>query len=140
MKLNPVFKTRQGWRTINGQRYYFRSSWEVNYARYLEWLKENGVIAKWEYEPREFWFEGIRRGVVSYKPDFCVYRVNGTKYWIEVKGYMDAKSKTKIKRFAKYYPNEELHVVNKSWFKQQSRTMPFLSERWENDYTSVEKS
>ena len=29
-----------------------------------------------------------------------------TKEWIEVKGYLDDKSKLKIKRFKKYYPEE----------------------------------
>jgi hypothetical protein len=40
-----------------------------------------------------------------------ILKNDGSHYWIEAKGYMDAKSKTKIKRFNKYYPNEELRII-----------------------------
>jgi formylmethanofuran dehydrogenase subunit A len=50
-------------------------------------------------------------------PDFLVTKTDGTTYWVEVKGYMDAKSLTKIKRFKKYYPLETLVVVDADWFK-----------------------
>jgi hypothetical protein len=36
--------------------------------------------------------------------------------WVEVKGYMDAKSNTKLKRFRKYYPSEPIRIVGKEWF------------------------
>ena len=77
---------------------YFRSSWEANYARFLNFMK-----VKWEYEPKTFIFENIKRGSVSYTPDF--YLPDEDK-WVEIKGWMDAKSKTKLKRFEKYFPEE----------------------------------
>jgi hypothetical protein len=76
-------------------------------------LKEQKIILEWDYEPQTFWFDSIRRGTRSYLPDFKVYRPDGTHYWLEVKGYMDQKSKTKIKRFKKYYPQEELIIIDK---------------------------
>src|SRR5574337_150635 len=51
---------------------YFRSAWESNYARYLNLLMKMGVVEEWSYEPETFWFEGVRRGTNSYKPDFRV--------------------------------------------------------------------
>ena len=89
---------KSGWREIGGIRKYYRSRWEANYARYLEFLKVNGEIEKWEHEPETFWFEGIKRGVMSYLPDFRVTEKNGDIVFHEVKGWMDARSITKIKR------------------------------------------
>lgn len=106
----------QRWQTLGENTCYFRSNWEYKFARYLEWLKVNNLIQEWQYEPKTFWFEGIKRGVVSYKPDFYVLELNGNHHWAEVKGYMDPKSKTKIKRMAKYHPREKLHIIDKKWF------------------------
>lgn len=81
-------------------------------------MKEQKIILDWEYEPQTFWFEKIKRGTRSYLPDFKIYRNNSSHYWVEVKGYMDQKSRTKIKRFGLYYPEEELLVIDKEWFKK----------------------
>lgn len=87
---------------------FFRSKAEANYARYLNFLR-----IKWQYEPKTFDFAKIRRGCVSYKPDFYLPEEDR---WIEVKGWFDAKSKTKLKRFKIYYPEEykKLTVVLQS--------------------------
>jgi len=114
-------KSKRGWYVIAGRRIYFRSSWEVRFAKYMQFLKEHGQITEWLFEPQTFWFHEIKRGTCSYLPDFKVTRPDGSHYWVEVKGYMDAKSKTKIKRFRKYYPDEELQVVESKWFENQAR-------------------
>lgn len=75
-----------------------------------------GIIKTWEHEPQIFWFNEIKRGTRSYLPDFKVTLSDGSHYWVEVKGYFDSKSLTKIKRFHKYYPGEKLIVVSKEWF------------------------
>lgn len=105
---------------LGGQ--YFRSSWEANYARYLNLLVEKGHIVSWEYEAQTFWFEAIRRGTRSYLPDFRVLFPDGHHEWHEVKGWMDPKSQTKLKRMAKYYPNEIVHVIGSEWFRQATRS------------------
>jgi hypothetical protein len=92
-----------GWRDDLDR--YFRSSWEANYARYLNFIKE-----PWEYEPKEFEFP-VKRGNRTYKPDFYLPRLDR---WVEVKGYMDQKSKVKLNRFKKYFPEEfaKLEIVD----------------------------
>lgn len=100
------------WAEVDGKRKYFRSKKELSYARHLEFLKKIGEIKDFEHEPHTFYFDGIKRGVTNYKPDFKVFRLDGTHVWIEVKGYMDAKSATKIKRFRKYFPEEQLIVIS----------------------------
>lgn len=90
----------------------------------MQLLKEQGEISDWEHESKTFWFEEIRRGTRSYLPDFKVTRPCGSHYWIEVKGYLDCKSRTKIKRFRKYYPEEELVVLGEKWFADNSAKLP----------------
>ena len=53
----------------------------------------------------------------SYTPDFKIYNWTGTIEYHEVKGYMDNKSKTKVKRMAKYYPSVFLKVVDQNNYK-----------------------
>ena len=107
------FVAKPRWAEVNGKLSYFRSNMEYYYARYLEKLKAEGIIKDFAHEPRCFWFENIKRGVRSYLPDFRVDLADGSYYFVEVKGFMDSKSKTKIKRFRKYYPNERLEVIMK---------------------------
>lgn len=122
---------KAGWREIGGQRCYFRSRWEANYARYLEWLRSLGEIRSWEHEAHTFWFEGIRRGCVSYLPDFKVTEKDGSVQWHEVKGWMDARSKTTLARMAKYHPNEILVVVREKQYREIERKVSSLIDGWE---------
>lgn len=122
---------KSAWRIIGGKKKFFRSRWEANYARYLELLKIQGKITDWFHEPETFWFKDIKRGTRSYLPDFKVIELDGTHKWIEVKGWMDAKSKTKLKRFAKYYPKEKMELVQAKWFKDNSKSMQNIISDWE---------
>ena len=111
---------------------YFRSSWEANYARYLNFLLQRNEIAGWEYESQTFWFEQIKRGSRSYTPDFKVTFLDGHHEWHEVKGYMDQKSRTKLARMKKYYPSERIVLVEQSWFRQVQRSgLSGLIPNWE---------
>lgn len=122
---------KAGWREIGGRKIFARSRWEANYARYLEWLKINGQIREWEHEPETFWFEQIKRGARSYLPDFRITENNGSIVFHEVKGWFDARSKTKIKRMAKYHPTVTLRIISADWFKQNSRKLCGIVPCWE---------
>lgn len=122
---------KQEWKIIDGRRIFFRSRWEFRYALYLQLLKERGEIKDWQHEPKTFWFEGIKRGTNNYKPGFLVTHKNDSEEWIEVKGYMDSKSATKIKRMAKYFPTIKLRVVDKSFFSKNAKNLKILIKDWE---------
>jgi len=122
---------KSGWREFGGIRKYYRSRWEANYGRYLEWLKQRGDILSWEHEPEVFWFEGIKRGHLSYLPDFRITEKDGSVVFHEVKGWMDAGSKTKIKRMAKYHPKVKLIIVDGVSYKDLAKKMSRLIEGWE---------
>lgn len=126
----PV-ESQAAWRTVGGTRSFFRSKWEANYARWLEYLRSQGNLEKWEHEPETFWFDGIRRGVCSYLPDFKVTRAGGSVEYHEVKGWMDPRSKTKIKRMAKYHPQVKLLVVDKKQYARLKRDVGPLVPGWE---------
>jgi hypothetical protein len=104
---------QRGHFSINGKKIFMRSKWEANYALYLDFLIKYKQILKWEYEPDVFIFEKIKFGTRSYRPDFKIYNLDNTFEYQEVKGYMDSKSKTKIKRMAKYYPDIKLIIIDK---------------------------
>jgi hypothetical protein len=123
--------SRQGRRADLGN-IYLRSSWEANWARYLNLRLEQGVIAGWEYEKETFWFP-IRRGTVSYLPDFKVTFRGGSVEYHEVKGYMDPKSKTKLRRMAKYHPHIKILVIDRAVYKEMAIAHAHLLEHWEED-------
>ncbi len=135
-RISPVAADRgatwkAGWREIGGKRKYFRSRWEANYARYLQFLKERGEIADWLHEPETFWFEKIKRGVRSYLPDFRVFENDGSSKLHEVKGWMDARSKTTLRRMAKYHPAETIIVIRERDYNSIARQLGRLIEGWE---------
>jgi len=43
---------------------------------------------------------------------------------------MDQKSKTKIKRMAKYHPDVVLRVVDKSWFSAYGKLLKNILKGW----------
>lgn len=122
---------KAAWREIGGFRKFYRSRWEANYARYLEFQKGKGLIKKWQHECETFWFDGIKRGCVSYLPDFKVTNNDGSIEYHEVKGWMDAASKTKIKRMAKYHPNINLMIFDSKWYKANSHKLSSIIPDWE---------
>lgn len=128
----PSASWKAGWREIGGKRNYYRSRWEANYARYLEWLKQRAEIADWQHEPETFWFEAIKRGVRSYLPDFRVWEKDGSTALHEVKGWMDARSKTTLKRMAKYHPQERVIVIREKQYNEIARKIGPMIEGWES--------
>ncbi len=104
---------------VNG----YRSQMEARYAQYLDFLKKSAAVKAWEYEPKTFWFteptrrglKGVRRGATSYRPDFRVEYPDGREEWHEVKGWMSPADAAKLRRFARYYPDEKLVVIDSKY-------------------------
>lgn len=118
LRTNPEWFVRHARRGKFGRRKdlnnrFFRSTYEANYARFLNYTKQ-----PWVYESKTFWFENIRRGIRSYTPDFYLKQIDE---YHEVKGWMDRKSKTKLKRMKKYFPKVKVIVIDRSWFQDANR-------------------
>lgn len=127
-KKESIYKS--GWIEVGGQRIFVRSSYEQNYTRFLQYRVEIGEIKAWEYEPETFYFEKIKRGCSSYRPDYRITELDGSNYWIELKGFLDPKSITKLKRFAKYFPSEKLILVEKAEYLQIAAIFHRIIEGW----------
>lgn len=121
---------RGGKRADLGNRY-FRSSWEANWARYLNWLKSIGEIQEWEYEVDTFEFVGIKRGTRFYLPDFKVTNKDSSIEYHEVKGWLDPRSATKLKRMKKYHPNVRLLLIGKDQYREVANKVGALIPNWE---------
>lgn len=131
------YHSKHGWIEIGGKKHFMKSIWERNYARYLQWLKEKGEIKDWQYESQIFVFEKIQFGNRSYKPDFKVIENDGSYCWHEVKGFMSPASKTKLKRMAKYYPKEEIVLIDEEQYRALSSQLRKLIPNWEVDRNVV---
>ena len=67
----------------------------------------------WKYEERAFTFDGYKTKPHVYVMDFEILAHRKRKIpegfkpgWVEVKGYMDARSRNKLRRFKKNYPED----------------------------------
>jgi len=130
-RIPKTFTAHQGKRSDLGD-IHFRSGWEANFARYLNFLIKQKIIYKWEFEPDVFWFNAIKRGVRSYLPDFKIWdKQDSEPRYIEVKGFMDSKSRTKIRRMAKYYPKIRLDVVGKKEYTELKNKLGAVIPNWE---------
>jgi hypothetical protein len=126
----PHSRANGGKRADLGDRY-FRSSWEANWARYLNWLVSLGEIVEWSYEPETFEFGGIKRGARFYTPDFCITEKSGEILYHEVKGWMDPRSATKLARMGRYHPNVRIIVVDRKAYQSVARKIGKALPGWE---------
>jgi hypothetical protein len=129
-----------GWRVIGGENIFFRSRWEANYARYLEYLKERGEILEWKHEPKLFLFKDAVKAT-SYLPDFLVITNDGHSYH-EVKGWMDDRSIEKLRLMSEFYPEETIVLIDAKWFKKNETALKCHIDGWEHkkDYEVRNKS
>ena len=124
-------RTRGGMRDDLGH-IHFRSSWEANYARYLNLLKKMGVVEHWDFEQEVFWFDGIRRGVTNYRPDFRVkYKGDDKLEYVEIKGWVQPKDRTKWRRMKKYHPHIKLVIVAQKQYEAIKRKWASAIPCWE---------
>ncbi len=91
---------------------FFRSAWEANVFRYLKFT--HSADTPIEYEPQTFSFIefGVKHGAVSYTPDIKFTDLyNGAYVFYEIKGFLDAKDKSRMNKFKKYYPEEFCKLI-----------------------------
>jgi hypothetical protein len=111
---------------------YFRSRWEANWARYLDFLVANRAdrTERWEYEPDTFTFP-VGRGTTSYTPDFKVWERGKPPVYQEVKGWMDPQSRVRLRRMAQHYPDVTVQVVDQAAYREVERKLGRLIRGWE---------
>jgi len=112
---------------------YFRSRWEANWARYLNWMITQKLILRWEFEPETFEFCDIKKGTRFYTPDFKVFLNDGSFLFHEVKGWMTPESATKIKRFKSRFPQHKLELVDGTRYRTIARQLGSIINGWESN-------
>jgi uncharacterized protein DUF1064 len=122
--------------TIQGKRpdldnRFFRSAWEANWARYLNFLQERGEIISWSYEPKEYCFPGPYRRNGYYTPDFRVVERSGRVIHHEVKGWMDVDSRTKLDRMRKHFPAVTIEVIDRKRYSAVKKALSSILPHWE---------
>lgn len=118
--IHSVEKSRWGWwkKTKGGYREdlkrEYRSSWEANIHRLLNWMKQEGIPFTGKhvsYETVYVEFNVRRGGPMGYHPDFVLYLsspivIGNRKYskaHIEISGFRDRKKIEKMKRLKEDY-------------------------------------
>lgn len=104
-------RTKKGIRKDIHLTYSFRSATEANFARILQYHN-----ITWKYEERAFTFDGYKTKPFVYIMDFeitgAVKKNKKNTYeglqigFYEIKGYMDARSRNKLRRLKKCHPEE----------------------------------
>lgn len=110
---------------------YFRSSWEANYARYLNFLISLKEITSWLYEADTFEFHSIKRGTRFYTPDFKVTLNNGEVEYHEVKGWKHPKGETALRRMAKFYPEIVICLIDQPVYMGIQKRFKGMLHGWE---------
>lgn len=123
---------KQGYRVIDGKNKFFRSSWEFNYALYLQYLKDNEQIKEWYYEPEIFYFKESKNNCYAYKPDFKIINNDNSFYFVEIKGWMDSASKKKIENMKFFYPEIKLVVIDSEEYNKFKKEWHLKLKGWED--------
>jgi hypothetical protein len=110
---------------------YFRSTWEANWARYLNLLKSTARIKSWAYEPKTFKFRGIRWSPRFYTPDFRVVNQDDSVEFHEIKGWMDPRSIKTLRRMATHYPKIRIVLIQKDEYGAVARAHAHALSGWE---------
>jgi len=115
----------------------FRSRWEANVARYFEALRTGRIstdfdVINWIYEPFRFRFP-VERGTIDICPDFALVLRGRPLTLVEVKGHLDKKSETQIRRLKKYYPDifENFLLFNGERYRAIEKSLAPIIPGWE---------
>ena len=98
---------------------FFRSAYEANYARYLNYCISNSLfdIVSWQYETDTFKFPKVVDTPKQYTPDFKIFYNEYHCEYHEVKGWDYPKGIKARERFSKYYPKLKLVLINDDFFR-----------------------
>lgn len=130
MHMKKSFAKGDGGKRVDLDGMYFRSRWEANWARYLNWMKQRGEIKDWKFECKTFEFP-VKRGARFYTPDFQITENNGVTFFQEIKGWMNPLSATKLKRMKIYYPEVRVDLISPEFYRSVHREMRHIIAGWE---------
>jgi len=98
---------------------FFRSKWEANIARILNYISKD-----WQYEKKVFYIRSLNK---NYIPDFFV----SNRYFIEVKGYMRDEDSELIDAFKREYSDKILKIIDWKFYKRLTTRYKSKISNWE---------
>jgi uncharacterized Zn finger protein (UPF0148 family) len=122
-------RTKKGKRKDVHPTYSFNSATEANFARILEFLEVD-----WKYEERAFTFTNYKTKPHVYIMDFEITggrrgKKDGLLHgFYEIKGYMDARSRNKLRRLKKNYPEEAAKTCVVIYNKYKKKDIEFCKK------------
>ena len=117
MYRQKTYYTNARKQTYNG--YQYDSKFEATYAKELDLRKKAGDIKDYDRQVKLDLVVGDYL-VCTYKIDFIVYHCDGTREYVEVKGYPTPQWRIKWKLFEALYspdPNNKLTIIQQGKFK-----------------------
>jgi hypothetical protein len=119
-------KMKKGIRADIHSSYSFKSAAEANFARIL-----NHLGLTWKYEERAFSFSDYKTKPYVYIMDFEIINGNSTfpAGFYEVKGYMTASSRQKLRRLKKTYPEEFAKTTVVVYNKYKKKDIEFCEKQ-----------
>jgi hypothetical protein len=105
IRVRREFRNIRSRTIIGGAGYVFDSKFEMKWARYLQFLKEQEEILEWYYHPVKFDFRSFdyKNKPYVYTPDFSVIENDGSLMYHEAKGYIETKDISRLRRANKHY-------------------------------------
>lgn len=96
---------------LGERNFYARSKLEHRHAQNLEMLRKTGVILDWRAGGASFHFPDRKVAPVTYRPDFLVTMLDGSKVFDETKGALQRKDVTKMYLMAKHHPDVVVRMI-----------------------------
>lgn len=117
---------------IEGRVFNFRSTWEYNYALYLQYLTKLGVLKEWGYEAMFLRYKVPKHyKIKGYLTDFTFKKTGEDKtIFVEIKGRMDSRSRFILQGLSKHHPNVNVFVIRQQQYykiiKSFYQKIPFI--------------
>jgi hypothetical protein len=97
----------------------FDSKDEAKYYEYLKRIKATGKILNFELQPKfilipSFKYKGKTERAATYTLDFTIYNLDGTKTYIDVKGFSTQQGEFKFKLLKSIHPELDFRWVASS--------------------------
>jgi hypothetical protein len=100
----------------------FRSCWEADWARQLEFWRRAGLVKRWEYEPDSFALP-FKAKPKRYLPDFKVYWAGSLVEYHEVKGVADARARRNAIGMRRFHPDVRVRRIGIDCIREMRREM-----------------
>lgn len=105
IRVRREFRNKKCTAVIEGKKYVFDSLFEGHWFLYQQFLKEQKQIRSWVFHPVcwDFFQFGYRNKPYEYTPDGLIIENDGTEIYQELKGHIETKDVSRLRRASDHY-------------------------------------